>query len=266
MRYNTFDDTAGDYDLLVTPCRVHQVKALIHELCLHGVEKALEVGCGSGLLTMEMLRALPHGHLTAIDLSPNMLSINRAKTSAAGYTNVLYRNGNAEQLDFPDDTFDVIVSSNVLPWVEDQNRFVREIKRVLKPQGKFGLIALAPEVYREFFDALDNVRAVYPCWFNGSSIYDDIGVRLEPITAHCERLRQLGFAVGRSFTFATVEPILAHDYIRRFNAVTGETQLSSVPSDKRDLIRAAVEAELERRNGNLTVTEAINLVVAQRLQ
>lgn len=265
MRYNTFNDTATEYDTIVTPCRKLQARALIDELGLRGNEHVLEIGCGSGLLTLEVLARLTSGgRLTAIDLSDNMLDICRRKIDAAGYTNAELHTGNSLELPFPEDHFDAIVTSNVLPWVGDQDRFVAEARRVLKPGGAFGLIALHPEVYRELFAALDDIRTIYPHCFNGSAVLDDIGVKLEDIDQHCRRLIDAGFCVMKGYVMSTIETTTADNYLRRFNAVTGEAHLRSVPTDSRRLIRDALMQSLVRLNSRLTVTEAVNILVARR--
>lgn len=266
MRYNTFDETASEYDVLVTPSRRLQARALVDELTLTGSEQVLEIGCGSGLVSLELMpRLSPRGALTAIDLSPNMLSLCREKLTSAGHVDVDLRLGNSLSLPFPDNSFDVIASSNVIPWVDDQDRFVSEAKRVLRPDGRLGLIALHPEVYREIFAAIDDIRTVYPECFNGRTVHQDIGVKLEDIADHCRRLIDAGFSVVRGFVISTVETITPEAYIRRFNAVTGETHFNSVPGHKRSLIRQALARTLSRISDKLTVTEAVNIVVAQRI-
>ncbi len=266
MRHNTFDETAFEYDAIVTPCRKLQARALVDELALTGSEQVLEIGCGSGLLSLELMHKISErGSLTAIDLSPNMLSLCRKNLTVAGYVDFDLRPGNGLSLPFPDNSFDVIASSNVIPWVDDQDRFVSEAKRMLRPNGRLGLIALHPEVYREIFAAIDDIRTVYPECFNGNSVHQDIGVKLEDIADHCRRLIDAGFCVVKGFVVSTTEATTPDAYIRRFNAVTGETHLNSVPGDKRSLMRQALALTLCRMSDRLTVTEAVNILVAQRI-
>lgn len=260
-----FNNVAHDYDIRVAPCRVLQVKALVYELNLAGHEKVLDVGCGSGLLSLEVIRHLRDGgQFTGIDMSPNMLDLCRRKLTSAGYSNFTLAVGDSLALDFADGTFDIIVSSNVIPFVGDQDRFVHEIRRVLKPGGVFGLISLHTDVYKEIYAVLDNVRTVHPDCFGRRTVHEDIGVKLEGIADHYRRLAATGFEISRGFVFETAEPTDANEYLERFNAATGEMYLASTPGDKKDFVRGFIRSELERRNGSLTVTESINLIIAHR--
>jgi ubiquinone/menaquinone biosynthesis C-methylase UbiE len=266
MRFREFfNDIAADYDARVAPCRVLQVKALVFELQLSGRERVLDIGCGSGLLSQEVLRFLTKGgYMTGIDMSRPMLEICRRKLTSAGFRNFDIREGNSLALDFPDDSFDVIVSSNVLPFVDEQDKFIAEVRRVLRPGGRFGLISLHTEVYKEIYKVIHDVRTSYPDLFGQKTVHEDIGVRLEGMMDHFRRLESNGLAVRRSYVMETVEPTTAQEYLERFNASTGEMYLASTPGDKKDFIRGVLRGELEKRNGSLTVTEAVNLLVAHR--
>ncbi|MEE9441064.1 MAG: methyltransferase domain-containing protein [candidate division Zixibacteria bacterium] len=265
MRYNTFNETAREYDNIVTPCREHQVRTLVEDLKLTGNEKVLDIGCGSGLLSLEVLKKLKSPkQFTGIDLSEKMLALCRRRLWNNGFKDIDLKIGNSLALEFSDDFFDVIVSSNVLPWVGDQDAFIAEVKRALRPGGSFGLIALHTDVYKEFFKVIDDVRAVYRDCFNCNSVLQDIGVCLEDVSGHCRRLQSAGFQISRGYVLSTQEPIDADEYVRRFNAVTGETQLNSVPENKKDFIRRELYNRLRGKNGSLNVTEAINILISKK--
>ncbi|HIC95652.1 TPA: methyltransferase domain-containing protein, partial [Candidatus Bipolaricaulota bacterium] len=108
---------AQDYDRLITPCRVGQFAALLAELRLEGRERALDVGCGTGGLTLMLARSLPRGEVIGVDLCTEVLEIARRKAEAAGLGNASFRRGDALSLSFVDESFDLVVSSFLLPWV-----------------------------------------------------------------------------------------------------------------------------------------------------
>lgn len=87
----------------------------------------LEIGCSSGLLTISLEeKGL---NVTAIDISPKAVS----RAQALGCKNVQVLNGG--ELLFPDNSFDLIIASDVLEHIEDDANAVRNWKKLLKPGG-----------------------------------------------------------------------------------------------------------------------------------
>jgi ubiquinone/menaquinone biosynthesis C-methylase UbiE len=102
-------------------------------VCSQARGDVLEIAIGTG-------RNLPHYpaevRLTAIELSPEMLSVARKRAADLG-REVDLREGNAEALDFPDASFDTVVCTFALCTIPDDRKAVAEAKRVLKPGGRF---------------------------------------------------------------------------------------------------------------------------------
>jgi SAM-dependent methyltransferase len=89
----------------------------------------LEIGCGTGYFTRELTQR--GADIVAIDVSPDLLEIAKAKSSAP---NVRYEIQNACALTYSDATFDSVVGSSILHHLEIEEA-LREIYRVLKPGG-----------------------------------------------------------------------------------------------------------------------------------
>ena len=89
----------------------------------------LEIGCGIGLFTVEIAKT--NAQVTAIDISPDLLEIARAKINQA---NVHFQIENAYRLSFPAQSFDTIIGSSVLHHLEVETALT-EFYRVLKPGG-----------------------------------------------------------------------------------------------------------------------------------
>lgn len=99
--------------------------------------QVLEVGCGTGRVTIDLGLARQvgeTGRVVALDPARTLLDHLEAKRKAAGITNVEVVQGRAEQLPFPDDTFDVTIAVVSLHFT-DVERAVAEMARVTKPGG-----------------------------------------------------------------------------------------------------------------------------------
>lgn len=95
--------------------------------------KVLEIGCGVGIDLLQFARA--GALVSAIDLTENAVRLARANLAREGHAGDI-RVGNAEALDFPDSSFDVVYSHGVLHHTVDTERAVGEVHRVLRPGGE----------------------------------------------------------------------------------------------------------------------------------
>ena len=77
-----------------------------------------------------------HGHVTGIDMTPEMLAKARAAAAEMGASNVEFVESEAERLPFPDASFDVVISNGVIDLVPDKDAVFSEIHRVLRPGGR----------------------------------------------------------------------------------------------------------------------------------
>jgi len=97
-------------------------------------KKALEVGCGGGILCEEIVQM--GFETTGIDPSAHSLNI-AANHAKGGGLQIQYDHGTGEALPYADGSFDVVFCCDVLEHVRDLPRVISEIARVLKPGGAF---------------------------------------------------------------------------------------------------------------------------------
>ncbi|KOO16424.1 biotin synthase [Vibrio xuii] len=97
----------------------------------------LDVGCGTGYFSLQLLQR--GAHVICFDLSEQMLEASHMRCGSDGVT---YRQGDAEQLPFESNSVDYVFSSLALQWCLDLSVPLREIKRVIKPQGRAYLSTL----------------------------------------------------------------------------------------------------------------------------
>jgi ubiquinone/menaquinone biosynthesis C-methylase UbiE len=76
------------------------------------------------------------GHVTGVDMTPQMLAKARAAAAEMGVSNVEFVETEAEQLPFPDGIFDVVVSNGVIDLIPDKDAVFAELFRVLVPGGR----------------------------------------------------------------------------------------------------------------------------------
>ena len=132
-----FDTIADQYDDYYDTELGRQVDHVENQLVWYfltrmALEKPfLEVGCGTGHWTKFFRQK--GLELTAIDISEKMLAKARAKNPK----NVRFETMNVENMDFPSKTFENVVTIATLEFVDDTERALNEIFRVLKPGGFF---------------------------------------------------------------------------------------------------------------------------------
>jgi malonyl-CoA O-methyltransferase len=134
----TFHRRADAYDRFAS-VQKRVVRRLMELLAAHaGVDprSALDIGCGTGDLSAAVKRRYPQALSCGLDLAFNMVRQAHAKSGK----DCLFINGDAEQLPFRGNSFDLVVSASTLQWLDSLDGCLEECRRVVKEGG---LIALA---------------------------------------------------------------------------------------------------------------------------
>ena len=103
-------------------------------------ERVADLGCGAGtdsLVAAQMVG--PDGHVTGIDMTPEMLAKARTAAEELGAENVEFVEGEIERLPFGDASVDVVISNGVIDLVPDKDAVFAEIFRVLRSGGRIQL-------------------------------------------------------------------------------------------------------------------------------
>lgn len=105
-------------------------------------ESVLEVAVGTGLAFERILQKNPSGENEGIDLTEAMLARAERKAAKSGSKNYRLRVGDAYDLDFPDDTFDVLINNYMFDLLPQQDfpAVFGEFKRVLRPGGRLAMV------------------------------------------------------------------------------------------------------------------------------
>jgi len=266
MKVHSFDHVAKDYAAKATPHRYAHYVTLVHELNLSGDEILLDIGCGPGILSLEVARQLHSGKLIGIDNSPSMINLAINMSREQGIANADFMVGDALALDFPSGSFNLVMSSLTFPWVKDQTRFLSEVNRVLKPGGRLVMITLSNIVYREFTKALKESAHRHPNLLNvGNNVLKFLGARAYTLDSIVGKLKRAQFVVDRRFRLTTEDPVTPNEYLTRINAIVDENYLEGLRETDKQVIRNDIISALSRRNGSLAFTESALFIVARKL-
>jgi ubiquinone/menaquinone biosynthesis C-methylase UbiE len=112
----------------------------IDTLSLPKITNALEIGCGAGLMAVALAKR--EFRVEAVDSVPAMIKLTRQHARQAGVDNRINAMcGDAHELAFQDQTFDLIVTLGVTSWLPNLRKALAEIARVSKPGGYIVLSA-----------------------------------------------------------------------------------------------------------------------------
>jgi ubiquinone/menaquinone biosynthesis C-methylase UbiE len=145
----SYDKMSGFYDLVAGPFeRKYQNRAL-ELLSIKEGETVLEIGFGTGHCLERIIKKVgKSGEVFGIDISSGMLEITRKRLEKAGLTRRvnLFR-GDAANLPYEDSKFDAVFMSFVLELFDTPEipKVLHEIKRVLKPRGRLGVVSMSKE-------------------------------------------------------------------------------------------------------------------------
>jgi ubiquinone/menaquinone biosynthesis C-methylase UbiE len=137
-RFWNFFSTKYDRFINITLKATYQQLYQLLKTNVTGTGKILEVATGTGLLAFEICDYVKS--INAIDISPEMIKVANEKQKQRNISNIVFEEGDSCNLAFEDETFDVVIASNVLHLLFDPEKSLDEIRRVLKPDG----IAILP--------------------------------------------------------------------------------------------------------------------------
>lgn len=97
--------------------------------------RVLDVGSGPGTITVEIARLVSPGEVVAVEITESAAALTRAELAQNGVTNARVVTGDVHNLDFPDESFDVVHAHQVLQHVADPVAALREMGRVCRTGG-----------------------------------------------------------------------------------------------------------------------------------
>lgn len=133
----------GDFNVIALAVMAAS-EAVVSAVDVHAGERVLDIACGSG--NAALIAARRNADVTGIDYVPALVERAKMRAQAEG-TKVDFRVGDAQELPFPDGSFDVVVSVFGVMFAPDQQRAARELLRVTRPGGRIGVVSWMPEEF-----------------------------------------------------------------------------------------------------------------------
>lgn len=126
------DDAAQVYERIFVPSLFESWAPIVADAArLRDGHRALDVACGTGLVAMTMLdRVGSSGSVIGVDINEGMLAVARSKSSR-----ITWDKAAAEQLPYDDASFDRVACQFSLMYFENREQALREMTRVLRPEG-----------------------------------------------------------------------------------------------------------------------------------
>src|SRR5918997_1304587 len=133
--------TSGEYARIGNPISI-MGEILCEAVDLRSGDRVLDVATGSGNTAISAARRFCE--VTGMDLAPESIEHARRRAEAEGM-DITFEVGDAEDLSYPDASFDVVVSTIGVMFCPNQEKAAAELLRVCKPGGKIGLASWTPE-------------------------------------------------------------------------------------------------------------------------
>lgn len=157
-----FNDISKSYDFLnhflSLGIDIVWRKKFINTLSIKENDKILDVATGTGDVAFTIRKNF-NVSITGLDLSKNMLDIAERKAKKFDMTDIDFIEGDAEEIPFEDNTFDILVISYGLRNLGNYNKGISEFRRVLKEDGELGIL--------EFFEPRSTfVSKIFKFYFN----------------------------------------------------------------------------------------------------
>ena len=231
--------SSGDYG------KVGVSLVVIGELLCEAVDvrsgqKVLDVATGSGNTAISAARRFCD--TTGIDYVPDLIEQARERAAAEGL-DVAFEVGDAENLPYPDASFDVVLSTVGVMFTPDQEKAAQELLRVCKPGGKIGLANWVPDGY-----VGNMLRTV------GKHFPPPPGVKPPPLWGTEDRLRELlGDGVSsmetrrRTYVFRYLS---ADHFIEQFRSYYGPMHkaFDSLDPEEREALKSDLEELIDYWN------------------
>jgi len=225
-------------------------------------EKILDLGCGNGLLTIELAKRAQGGLVTGIEASPEMTGAAQRNALGMSIDNIRLFNMDALAIDF-DNEFDAVFSNSAIHWIHDLDTMYRLLYRSLKPGGRIMVQTSLKEMNTLYEAIIALLKAEkYQPYYRSIQWPWKFLTREENIT----------LISGAGFTHVSVERCLYTYTFKSIEELSGYLEsapmvpfMTYLPEEERPGFRKLfVDTYLEKNNGALEATSARAFIAARK--
>lgn len=215
--------------------------------------KVLECGCGPAALWYKNAAELPEGlSITLLDLSEGMLEDSRKNLHGIEHL-FTFRVGDIQEIPFEAEYFDVVIANHMLYHVPDKGKAVNEVKRVLKPGGRFFASTFGKSHLKEI-DELTRLYVELPSQRTSDSFTLENGFDvINDVFHNTELIRH-----EDSLVITEGEPLI--NYI-----LSGSKARNALTPDKLDNLNSRVQQQIAKA-GKIVVTKDAGIFISQKLE
>jgi SAM-dependent methyltransferase len=163
---------AGDFGKIAEYSASH-AEAFVDALDITPGMRVLDVACGTGNLAIPAARK--GARVTGVDIAPNLLAQARARAEAEGLA-IAFEEGDAEQLPFPDEHFDLVISMFGAMFAPDPERVASELARVCRHGGRIAMANWTPGGFTGKMFRLSNRHVPPPVELPAPTLWGDEAV------------------------------------------------------------------------------------------
>lgn len=237
-----WDSIAEKFDILM-PQLAPVGEALLDALNVVPGDRVLDIASGTGEPALTLARRQPQAEIVGTDTAGGMVRAAQKKVDAEGLGNITFHRMAAEQLNFPDRSFDKALCRFGVMLFEDPLQGCREIRRVLKPGGTFAFsVWSVPEMMTTMYWAVQVFRDRVPA--ENQPAIDKVASLGAP-GAFDALLRAAGFSEF------TVTPFRFNHEYPSFDAYWDAAEASDILKQQFDVLPIEERAQVREKFANL---------------
>lgn len=234
-----FSATATDYESAVRH-NIHGASRLIGSLPARDYRRSIDIGCGTGWASVALLDRFPVAHITGVDPSEGMLEQFKAKLADHPETDFRLLPADVMAMPVADDEFDLAISTMAFHWFPDKPGAIRQVARVMAPDGIFAMLASGRRGEHAFRAVLAGLDPPAPASWDAA--FDDVQRDEGEVE---EYLLAAGLEPLDIWMESRIRHTTPEAYMERMRVVAGHITADMDPEHREDLndrIMAAMRA------------------------